>query len=141
MTHILRSKTPALLLAFALVGCGGDATNESTSAAPEASASTAASANPVPRYDDGTVRLDRIPGENSGYWANPSQHSLIEKGVSVVMNEQGILGNIEDAAKVAPFMDWSLALYKYRQANRLKDDPVNVCISPAGPRHLHDPKG
>jgi hypothetical protein len=68
-------------------------------------------------------------------------HSLIEQGVDVPMNDQGVLANIDDAAKVAPFMDWSLALYKYRQANGLKDDPVNVCISPAGPRHLQDPMG
>jgi hypothetical protein len=53
----------------------------------------------------------------------------------------GLLANIEDASKVAPFMDWSLALYKYRQTNGLKDDPVSVCIAPAGPRHLQDPKG
>lgn len=142
MKSTLRMKSSFLLFALALGGCGNEPANESASATPTPSADTAAAtSNPIPRYDDGTVRLDRVPGENSGYWANPSQHSLVEKGVDVVMNEQGILGNIEDAAKVAPFMDWSLALYKYRQANRLKDDPVNVCISPAGPRHLHDPKG
>ena len=94
----------------------------------------------TPRYEDGTVRFDRVPGE-MGYWARPSKHSLIETGVDVPMNSAGVLNSISDAAKVAPFMDWSLALYQYRQGNGLKDDPVNVCISPAGPRHLMDEMG
>jgi hypothetical protein len=139
----MRFKTSALFLAASLFGCSGESTTESDSAgatsgqAPDVQASAAA---PTPRFDDGTVRFDRAPGE-LGYWANPSQRALVEKGVDVAMNEQGILANIDDAAKVAPLMDWSLALYKFRQANGLKDDPVNVCISPAGPRHLQDPNG
>ncbi len=124
------------LLAVLLVGCGG-AEQADSAAVPEAQAPAVA---PTPRFDDSTVRFDRMPGE-LGYWANPSKHSLIEVGVDVPMNEQGLLANIDDAAKVAPFMDWSLGLYKYRQANGMKDDPVNACISPAGPRHLQDPAG
>lgn len=134
-------KRSCVLLSLALAGCGGEPASESSvPAAATAESAAAPAAAATPRYDDGMVRLDRMPGE-LGYWGNPSQHSLVEKGVEVVMNEQGLLGNIDDAAKVAPFMDWSLALYKYRQANKLQDDPVNVCISPAGPRHLQDPRG
>jgi hypothetical protein len=134
-------KSSVIALALALGACGGSSESE-TSASAEAPAGQASAdaAAAIPRYDDGMVRFDRMPGE-LGYWANPSQHSLVEQGVDVAMNEQGILANIDDAAKVAPFQDWSLALYKYRQANGLKDDPVNVCISPAGPRHLQDPAG
>lgn len=128
-----------LILAMLLACCGGDtgteAAIENTVTTQAASAST-----PTPRYEDGLVRFDRMPGE-SGYWANPSMHSLVEKGVNVPMDERGLLANPDDATKVAPFMDWSVALYKYRQANGLRDDPVNACISPAGPRHLMDPKG
>ncbi|MEK9648540.1 MAG: hypothetical protein VW337_05445, partial [Gammaproteobacteria bacterium] len=90
----------------------------------------------TPRFDDGMVRFDRVPGE-LGYWGNPGKHSLVEDGVDVAMDEQGLLANIEEADQVAPFMPWALGLYKYRQANSLKDDPVNACISPAGPRHMH----
>ncbi len=72
-----------------------------------------------------------------GYWGNPGKHSLVEDGIDVAMDEQGLLANIEEADQVAPFMPWALGLYKYRQANSLKDDPVNACISPAGPRHMH----
>ena len=127
-------KTSSVLFALLLVGCGGNSGSTDTAA------TAAAAARPTPHYDDGLVRFDRVPGEQ-GYWGNPSKHSLIETGVDVPMDDKGLLTNIADAAKVAPFMDWSLALYQYRQSNGLKDDPVNVCIAPAGPRHLQDPLG
>lgn len=135
----LRDVMPALSLTLALLlgACGGDSTptTDTVASTPDEAAPRA-----TPRFEDGTVRFDREPGE-LGYWANPSKHSLIENGVDVPMNELGLLNNIDDAARVAPFMDWALGLYKYRQANGLQDDPVNVCISPAGPRHLQDPGG
>ncbi len=90
----------------------------------------------TPRFADGQVRLDRAPGER-GYWGRASVSSLIEKGVHAPMNEQGLLENVEDAAKVAPFQPWALALYQYRQRNGLADDPVEACLSPGTPRHLH----
>lgn len=96
----------------------------------------------APRYDDGTIRFDRAPGETTGYWGNPSASSLIERGVNVEMDERGLLADIEDAHRVAPFRPWAAALYRYRQANALADDPVDkYCISPAGPRHFHAPGG
>jgi hypothetical protein len=52
------------------------------------------------------------------------------------MDGNGLLADINDAEKVAPFQPWALALYRYRQANGLQDDPARACISPAGPRHL-----
>jgi hypothetical protein len=123
----------AIMLALGLAACGESTPPAATETVENAPAVTAA--QEAPRFEDGTIRFDRMPGE-LGYWANPSKHSLIETGVDVPMNDKGLLANIDDAAKVAPFMDWSLGLYKYRQQNGLKDDPVNVCISPAGPRHL-----
>lgn len=127
-------KTSSVLFALMLAGCGGGTDSN------EAASASAAAAQPTPHYDDGVVRFDRMPGEQ-GYWGKPSKHSLIETGVDVPMDDKGLLTNIADASKVAPFMDWSLALYQYRQSNGLKDDPVNVCIAPAGPRHLQDPLG
>jgi hypothetical protein len=97
----------------------------------------------APRYPDGMVRLDRPPGATAGgYWGRPNVSSLFERGVEVEMDDRGLLANIDDAAKVAPFRPWAEALYRYRQANGLADDPVEkYCISPAGPRHLHTPGG
>jgi len=95
---------------------------------------------PSPRYPDGKMRFDRVAGER-GYWGAASVSSLVETGVDVAFDADGLLLNIEDAPKVAPFMPWSLALYEYRQRNGLEDDPVRFCISPAGPRHLHTPPG
>jgi hypothetical protein len=125
----------AFIACAALAG-GCDGANEAGNAANAASAE-----RPTPRYDDGVVRLDAPPGETKGYWTNPSATSLVEKGVTVAMNEQGLLADIGDAERVAPFQPWALALYEYRQRNGLKDDPVRLCISPAGPRHLHTPGG
>ena len=67
--------------------------------------------------------------------------SLVETGVDVVMDERGLLADIGNAGRVAPFQPWALALYEYRQSNDLQDDPVRFCISPAGPRHLHTAGG
>jgi hypothetical protein len=124
-----------LMAALLLVGCG-DSGAPADNMAGESQAAPAATVRETPRYDDGVVRFDRTPGE-LGYWSNPSRHSLVEDGVDVAMDDKGLLANINDADQVAPFMPWALGLYKYRQANGLADDPVNACISPAGPRHLH----
>jgi hypothetical protein len=104
-----------------------------TRSEPPASATT-------PRFEDGQVLLDRRPGER-GYWGPASASSLIEEGVNVPMDERGVLASIEDARRVAPFQPWALALYQYRQRNGLADDPVNACLSPGTPRHLHFPGG
>jgi hypothetical protein len=132
----LNIRTTALgLLAAALAGCAD--TPEPASAA---NGGAAAAARPTPRYPDGRVRLDRAPGEK-GHWGRASASSLIERGVDVAINEQGLLANIDDAPRVAPFQPWALALYRYRQQNGFTDDPVRACLPPAGPRHLHAPGG
>lgn len=117
-----------------------DATAHSSTAAGPATPIPAGRA--TPRYPDGSVRLDRPPGVSAGYWGRPSVSSLVERGVDVEMDERGLLADIDDAGKVAPFRPWAEALYRYRQGNGLADDPVEkFCISPAGPRHLHAPGG
>ena len=95
---------------------------------------------PAPRFDDGLVNLDRVAG-GKGYWGQASVSSLVETGVDVAMDERGLLADIGDASRVAPFQPWALGLYEYRQNNGLRDDPVRFCISPAGPRHLHTAGG
>ena len=52
----------------------------------------------------------------------------------------GMLVNLEDAPRVAPFQDWALDLYIERQRNYLKDDPQFLyCMPPGGPRHFQMP--
>ena len=133
--HQLASDRPsarcvACLLVFALMAAG-------CSTPPGESEQTA---RPTPRFDDGQLNLDRVPGEK-GYWGPASVSSLVETGVDVDMDERGLLADIGGAGRVAPFQPWALALYEYRQNNSLQDDPVRFCISPAGPRHLHTPGG
>jgi hypothetical protein len=89
----------------------------------------------APRFADGTLNLDRAPGEK-GYWDTPSAVSLVESGVKVEFNNNGKLRNLADAAKVAPFQPWALALYEYRQRNDFADDPMKVCIGPGNPRQM-----
>jgi hypothetical protein len=57
------------------------------------------------------------------------------------MNNEGILRNIADADRVAPFQPWSKAVYEYRQRNLLKDDPFLRCLPPGGPRMFQTPHG
>jgi hypothetical protein len=122
------SRVAALLLVAALAGCG------------RGSDSAGSATRPTPRHPDGQVRFDSEPG-NRGYWGQASVGSLFEKGVQVAVDENGLLANIADAPRVAPFQPWALALYEYRQRNGLKDDPTRACIAPSGPRHLHTAGG
>ena len=131
----LLAMTAALAM---LSACGRPAPDAAGGSEPAAAPSAAARA--TPRFADGRVRLDRVPGE-AGYWGPASVSSLFETGVEVAMDQHGLLANIDDAARVAPFKPWALALYRYRQGNRLADDPTRVCLPPAGPRHLHSPGG
>jgi hypothetical protein len=100
------------------------------------SSSASAAAKPSPRWPDGQPRLGALPPE-TGYWANPSAVTLFETGVSIQADANGLLRNIADAAKVAPFQPWARDLYVYRQRNFLKDDPMFVnCLPPGGPRQF-----
>jgi len=93
-----------------------------------------------PRSADGTINFDRAKGEK-GYWDNPSTWSLVEAGKKVEFLPNGKLKNLADAAQVAPFQPWALALYKYRQQNDFTDDPMKVCIGPGNPRQMMTPGG
>jgi hypothetical protein len=58
------------------------------------------------------------------------------------MDQDGLLANLTDIDRVAPFQPWSRALYDFRQRNQLRDDPyVTKCVPPGGPRQFHTPHG
>jgi hypothetical protein len=116
---------------------GGAKLNESAS--PVIAATKAGKA--APRWPNGHVRLGPEPGQ-FGYWANPSRPAMVETSAgNIAMNSEGILANIADAGKVAPFQPWAKALYEYRQRNRLKDDPMAACLPAGGPRQFQAPYG
>ena len=99
------------------------------------------SKRPTPRWDDGTPRLGAVDS-TGGYWAYPTSTALVEQGVQVAMNADGLLANLADAAKVAPFQPWALALYRYRQERHLQDDPMFLnCKPPGGVRYLQSSLG
>jgi hypothetical protein len=89
----------------------------------------------TPRWPDGKPRLGPPPGEK-GYWGRPSSTVLHETGVNVEMNAHGLLRNIADVDKVAPFQRWARDLYEYRQRNFLKDDPFFLFCKPPGALRL-----
>ena len=96
---------------------------------------------PAPRWPDGQIRLGP-PSGKTGYWGAPSSKVLFDsKAGKIAMNDDGLLSNIADADKVAPFLPWSKALYEYRQRNYLKDDPMARCMPPGGPRQFQTPNG
>jgi len=98
-------------------------------------------AGPTPRWPDGQPRLGPPPGKK-GYWGAASASSLVENtGTPIPMNDEGILRNIADADRVAPFQPWAKAIYEHRQRNLLKDDPFLHCLPPGGPRQFQTPHG
>ncbi len=98
-------------------------------------------ARATPRWPDGQPRLGPPPGEK-GYWARPSATMLMETGVTAEANEHGLLKNIADAPKIAPFQEWSRALFEQRQRNLLKDDPIfQNCMPPGAIRQFQQPYG
>jgi len=95
----------------------------------------------APRWPNGHVRLGVTPG-GKGYWADANPSGLYEASAgNIRMNYEGLLVNIADAGKVAPFQPWAKALYELRQKNNLKDDPMAYCLPPGGPRQFQDRYG
>jgi hypothetical protein len=106
---------------------------------PRAVRRAAPAATPAPRWPDGQIRLGPPPGK-TGYWGAASANTLVEDiGREVPMNKDGLLLNLADADRVAPFQPWAKALYEYRQRTLLKNDPMERCIPPGGPRQFQSP--
>jgi len=100
-----------------------------------------AKSQPTPRWPDGHPRLGPPPGKK-GYWGTPSATALVEtSAANIPMDRDGLLANLADADKVAPFMPWAKAVYEYRQRTLFKDDPYNRCIPPGGARHFQNHYG
>jgi hypothetical protein len=82
--------------------------------------------------------LGAVPGE-TGYWSYPSAAAMMETNVTT--DGYGLLANLADADRVAPFEAWARGLYLYRQRSLLKDDPMASCLPPGGPRQFQAPYG
>ena len=103
---------------------------------PRPVAPPAATRKPTPLWPDSQPRLGAPPGE-TGYWAIPSATTLVERGVTVEADANGLLTTVADAPRVAPFQAWARDLYVYRQRAFLKDDPMFLnCLPPGGPRQF-----
>ena len=99
------------------------------------------SARPTPRWPDGQPRLGTLPGVD-GYWGFPSATVMTEKNAAIPMTPHGLLRNVADAPKVAPFKPWALSVYRTRQQRFLQDDPMFLnCKPPGGPRQFQSAYG
>ncbi|MFN0003319.1 MAG: DUF6152 family protein [Pseudohongiellaceae bacterium] len=108
----------------------------------ESRPAVALSPRPTPTWPDGSVALGSITGGTDGYWGFPSETVLVEDGVNVDMNNDGILTNLADASLVAPLQPWALGLYKNRQQRKLQDDPMFInCKAPGGVRQFQSNLG
>jgi hypothetical protein len=116
------------------------ANGKKLNAAPAPFPKVSEAAKPAPRWPDGHVRLGRLPGE-IGYWSTTPASVMKEEGSPAKIDAEGMLANIADAGKVAPFQPWAKGLYEYRQKNLLKDDPMASCLPPGGPRQFQVPYG
>jgi Family of unknown function (DUF6152) len=97
---------------------------------------------PTPRWPDGQPRLGPPLGEKTGYWGFPGATTLVQTGANVQADQYGMLRNLADIDKVAPFQRWARDLYELRQRNFLKDDPMFVSCKPqSGPRIFQLPYG
>jgi hypothetical protein len=100
-----------------------------------------AAAAPAPRWPDGQMRLGP-PAGRTGYWGAPSAAVLFDnKAGKIPMTDDGLLLNVADADKVAPFLPWAKALYEHRQRTYLQDDPSARCMPAGGPRQFQMPNG
>jgi len=96
---------------------------------------------PAPRWPDGQVRLGAEPGKK-GYWGDASSRTLVDATAGrIAMSDEGLLSNLNDADRVAPFQPWARALYVRRQRNLLADDPAGRCLPAGGPRQFQMPNG
>jgi len=101
----------------------------------------AAPAAPAPRWPDGQVRLGP-PAGKKGYWGTASTRVIVENAAGkVAMSPDGLLSNLADLGKVAPFQPWAKALFEHRQRTFLKDDPLGRCLPAGGPRQFQMPNG
>jgi hypothetical protein len=107
-------------------------------ASPSTTAASVAAA--APRWPDGRVRLGP-PAGRKGYWGGASVKTLVENSTAIPMRDEGLLVNLSDADRVAPFQPWSKAVYLHRQRTLLADDPAARCLPPGGPRGFHTANG
>ncbi len=109
--------------------------------APPAKKAAVPVAASAPRWPNSHVRLGPAPGRK-GYWGSGGAVSLVEDSpAGIAMNDEGLLENLADVDRVAPFKPWAKAVYEFRQRSLLVDDPIRACVPPGGPRQFLTPHG
>jgi hypothetical protein len=81
-----------------------------------------AAPEPAPRWPDGQVRLGPGPGAK-GYWGPAAPTAATEN------------------TAIAVALPWAKSVFAYRQLTKSRDDPMNRCVPPGGPRQFLGPQG
>ena len=102
-------------------GAGGVETGRRQSPAP-----------PAPRWPDGKPRLGAAARRNGILGQAELHRADGSRAPNVEMDGNGLLKNLKDSGKVAPFQPWAKALYELRQRNFLNGDPMYLTCKPAG---------
>src|SRR5262249_55548684 len=109
--------------------------------APPTTRRAAAPAVPAPRWPDGQIRLGPPPGKTGDLGSARTKVLVENTAAKIPMSDDGLLVNIADTDKVAPFLPWAKALYEYRQRRFLRDDPYSRCVPAGGPRQFQMANG
>ena len=96
-----------------------------------ATAKPAPPAAPAPRFRDGTINLDAVPGQK-GFW-NAFNGQLVGKTGNALPT------NLE--VDQVPFRPWAKALYEFRKFRNGLDDPHSRCQPAGGLRFWNAPNG
>jgi hypothetical protein len=100
-------------------------------AAPAATAKPEPPAAPAPRFKDGKINLDAVPGQK-GFWNAFNGQLVGKKGNALPTNLE-----VADV----PFLPWAKALYEYRVFRNGLDDPHSRCQPAGGLRFWNAPNG
>jgi hypothetical protein len=120
----------AIVLSLPMLSSAQAPAGRGRGAAP-AAAKPAPPAAPAPRFKDGTINLDAVPGQK-GFW-NAFNGQLVGKTGNALPT------NLEIAE--VPFRPWAKALYDFRKIRNGLDDPHSRCQPAGGLRFWNAPNG
>jgi hypothetical protein len=97
-----------------------------------------APAGPVPRYPNGKVNLNSVPGREPGLWRSAGgNESFLEN--ENAKPQTGTQAPRKPKPSEVPFQPWARALLDYRRGNAL--EPHTRCKPSGGPRQFLTPYG
>lgn len=95
----------------------------------------------IPRHADGTPNLSAPAPRTaagrpdlSGLWQPAADSSDTAGGIEGIVAPKYQLNVMRDLAGAVPFQPWAAELFKQRQANKMRDNPMIQCLPAGVPR-------